>query len=184
MRLPDTNKLRHYLILLLGLIVLVIAWWYFKPSPVPIGEWTKPKQAEQVKAIQQTIIQPAKVVVFKPVAKEALKLPPEIQQDQAKHVVAAVRIEPDLHPQTVTAIFDDQTGEVQTYTRIEPYPWLAAEHHGEIRIDVGVKNGLAKVGRLTLREDLLQLKAIHAGVHLTIDTDGSWFVGGGAGYRW
>jgi hypothetical protein len=35
-----------------------------------------------------------------------------------------------------------------------------------------------------LREDLLQVKALHLGLNASLDTDGAWFVGVGVGYRW
>jgi hypothetical protein len=162
----------------------VAAWWYFKPVPAPVDTWHPATPAPQIITVPKTAIRPAKVSVYAPAAKSKLSLPQLIAADPAKHVLDASTIKADDHPQTIVTVIDEQTGDVQTFVRSEPLPWLAAEQRGELRFDVGVKNGLATVGRLTLREDLLQVKALHAGLNASADTDGSFFVGAGVGYRW
>jgi hypothetical protein len=160
------------------------AWWYFTPAPVPVDEWTPAQVAPQLAPIPKQTIRPAKVRAYVPAAKAKLKLPDSMLNDQSVYVLDSSLLPSDTYPQTVTTVIDEQSGEVQTVVRREPLPWLAAEHRGELRLDAGVKNGLAKVVRLTLREDLLQVKALHAGINASVDTDGQFFVGAGVGWKW
>lgn len=178
------SQFKSYAILLVALFVLAAAWWYFTPRPAPVGSTVLAKPAPELKGEKKQDITPPKVAVYAPAAKKRLDLPAAVQDDPSKYVLGSAKLPADHHPHTVTAVIDAQTGEVQTYDRRDPLPWLAAEQTGEIRIDVGIKNGLVKVGRLSLREDLLQVKALHAGVNATVDTDGAWFAGAGIGYRW
>lgn len=163
--------------------VVAALWWYLTPPPAQVGQWTTATTAPQIKNVPDATITPAKVIVKAPIAKKKLKLPPEIQDDPNKHVLDAVRIKKDTHPVTVTTVIDEATGEVKTIVRREPLPWLALEQTGELRLDYGWKGG-QQVMRLSLREDLLQVKALHAGVNLTLDSDGDYFVGAGVGWQW
>lgn len=178
------SKIEKFGVLFVGLVVLALVWNYFKVDPAPVNTSTPAIKAPQVAAIPHQDITPPHVSVYAPAAKKKLDLPPEVQADPKQHVIEATVVASDDHPQTITTVIDDQTGEVQTFVRREPLPWLAAEQRGELRLDVGIKNALARVGRITLREDLLQVKALHAGLNASIDTDGQYFAGGGVGYRW
>lgn len=181
------DKLKPYqphAIVVAMLAVTAFIWHHYTPKPAPVEQWTPAKPAPQLQATPKTTIAPPKVAVFVPAAKGKLDLPPEVQADPKQHVINATVVASDDHPQTITTVIDDQTGEVQTFVRREPLPWLAAEQRGELRFDVGIKQGLARVGRLSVREDLLQVKALHAGLNASIDTDLQFFVGGGVGYRW
>lgn len=160
------------------------AWWYFTPAPVPVDEWAPAEVAPQVESVPKQDIKPPRVRAYAPAAKAKLRLPDGMLNDPSIYVLGSSSLPSDTHPQTVTTVIDEQTGEVQTIVRREPLPWLAAEQHGELRLDAGVKNGLAKVVRLTLREDLLQVKALHADINASIDTDGQYFIGAGVGLKW
>jgi hypothetical protein len=178
------TKFKPYLWLLAGLVVLALAWNYLKPKPAPVGSTVVAKPAPELRTVPKQTIAPPKVSVYTPPAKKKLDLPAAVQDDPNKYVLGSAKLPSDTHPHTITTVIDAKTGEVQTYDRRDPLPWLAAEQTGEIRIDYGFKNGLVKVGRLSLREDLLQVKALHAGINAAVDTDGARFAGAGVGYRW
>ena len=171
-------------------ILAIAGCFYFKPTPAPIGEHVAAKVAPQVKLIPKIEIKPPKVKVYASISKAKLKLPAAELANPDIHVLESSRVAPDLHPQTVTTLIDAGTGETHTLIRREPDPWLAARNTGEIRIDYGYKfgstsgAGFNKVARLTIREDLLQIKALYAGVNAALDSDGQGFVGVGVGYMW
>ena len=166
------------------LCVFVVAWWYFTPESAPIGKTVIATSAPELKKIQRQNIKPPKVQVYGPSSKAKLNLPIGIQDDPSKYVLGSVKLPNDTHPHTITTVIDEKTGEVQTFERRDPLPWLAAEQRGELRIDAGIKNGLTRTARLSLREDLLQVKALHAGINASLDADGQYFVGVGVGWKW
>lgn len=166
------------------LLAACCAWWYFTPEPAPVDSWTPAQASPQVAPVPKQTIHPSKVRAYAPAAKAKLKLPDSMLNDPSVYVLDSSLLPSDTHPQTVTTVIDEQTGEVQTVVRREPLPWLAAEHRGELRLDAGIKNGLSRVGRISLREDLLQVKALHAGINASVDTDGQFFVGAGVGWKW
>ncbi|HQS59714.1 MAG: hypothetical protein B7Y56_02950 [Gallionellales bacterium 35-53-114] len=155
----------------------------------PLGKsstekWTPAQPAPQVAAIPKQTIKPPVVKVYAHRAKQKLNLPEEIHTDPNLYVLQSTRLPNDTHPATVTTLIDQHTGQVQTIVRREPLPWFATEHTGEARIDVGIKSTTGTIARLTLREDLLQVKALHAGINASLDTDGQLFAGIGIGFKW
>lgn len=191
LELTDRWTIRDFFItswrtLLLTVIVLAIvaaAWWHFRPHPAPVGETIPAEQASELVGASTQTIKPPTVKVYTKAAKTKLRLPGSVQDDAGQYVLTSSRVTADDHPHTLTTIIDEKTGEVQTFNRRDPLPWIAVENSGELRIDYGLKNGLTRVGRLSLRESLLQVKALHAGANASIDTDGAWFVGVGVGYK-
>lgn len=168
-----------------GILAAAVALWYvMKPEPAPVGGWQPAKEAPQVAAVPKESIVPPKIEVYTAPAKEKLNLPPSVKQDPHAHVLQSTRVPADDHPQTVTTLINDQTGQTETLVRREALPWLAAEQRGEARLAYGMKNGGVKVGRLSVQEDLVQVKALHAGVNASLDTDGRYFVGAGVAYKW
>jgi len=178
------GKLKSLALLFIVGTLIVTVWNFFKEVPKPINQWTPAQPAPQVKDVPKVDITPTKVKVYAPKAKGKLDLPPAITNDPDVHVLDTTRVSSNDHPVTIISLIDEKTGEVQTLVRSEPLPWLAAEQRGELRFDVGIKNGIDTIGRLTVREDLLQVKALHAGLHASLDSDGRWFAGGGVGFRW
>lgn len=165
---------------------IIIGAWLCHKDPEPAGEWTKPKQDSRIADTGTETIKPqdCAVVVAKPGAKKKLDLPPEVQADPKKHVTTAVIIQPDERPQSVVSIFNEATGTTDMLTQRLAYPWLAIEQRGQLWAGYGLKPNGERAGRILLREDLLQLSALHLGAHASIDTDGQWFAGVGVGYRW
>lgn len=163
---------------------LVSHHYFATPASAPVEKWMPAQSAPQVDAVPKQIITPPAVQVYTPAAKQKLQLPDEIQSDPNLYVLQSARLPADTHPATVTTIIDQQTGEVQTYVRREPLPWFALGQTGEVRIDYGIKPITGTVTRLSVREDVLQVKALHLGINASLDTDGEIFVGVGIGYRW
>lgn len=177
-------RLQHYVELAAGLVALALAWWYFTPKPAPVGSTVIAKPAPELRGQPTQDITPPKVKVYTLPAKKALGLSADVHDYPNKYVLGSARLPSDTHPHNVTTVIDAKTGAVQTYDTREPLPWLAAEQHGEIRLDYGFKNAGVKVGRISLSEDLLQVKALHAGINVAVDTDGTFFVGAGVGWQW
>lgn len=161
--------------------VLLLAWKFLRP-PEPYLPADVAPQVAHVPTVAVPMAAPIRV--YAPAAKAKLNLPAAIVAAPNKHVAAATRIKPDQHPQTVVTVVDTSTGDVETITRKEPLPWIAREHTGELQLSAGIKNGMARVGRISLREDLLQIKSFHLGAQASLDTDGQYFVGAGVGWKW
>jgi hypothetical protein len=182
-----------YPVLIAAPIALGIYLWdRYTPPPAKINEWVQAKPAAPLATVPRVgVTVTAPVQVYAPRAKTKLKLPPALQQNADVHVLAATQIKADLHPQTVVTTINSETGASETLIRRDPYPWLAAEQTGEIRLDYGIKTGFSSPDkgrpggvRLSVREDLLQVKALHLGVNASIDSDGQMFAGVGVGWRW
>ena len=177
--------------------ILAAGWWIYSmrlPSVVPIKQWMPATPATQTILIPKVTIQPPRVEVYAPAAKTRLKLPEPIVADPAAHVIAATRIEAGDHPSSIVTLIDERTGATETLVRREPLPWLAARQTGEIRLDYGYRNapsfakegwgGFGGIARLSLREDLLQVKALRLGAPAAIYSDGQMFAGAGVGWLW
>lgn len=115
-------------------------------------------------------------------AKKDLGLPPDVQADTDRHVVAAAKTDA-RHPQTVTAVTDEKTGQTSLYIRTDPLPWFRPEQTGEATFSRGFSDA-GLVYRLTAREDFLQIKAAHLGVTGSMDSNGRWFAGVGLRVVW
>lgn len=164
---------------LIAVIAGLAVWMWYQP-PTAILASPAPQVANQ----PRVEIAPKKLKVYKQGVKRNLNLPKHVQADPQQHVVAATRIEPTHHAQTVTTVVDASTGDGQTYVNEEPLPWLAQAHSGELRLDYGLKRGFREVGRLSVRQDLIQVKRLRFGIAASVDTDRDYFVGVGIGIQW
>lgn len=174
---------------LCALCVFLICWivWkdYFRPVD-RAGQVVAAAQAGEV-AGQPTVTVPVTSVQAYPDAvKKKLNVPKPVADDVKKKVVAASKIAASDRPHTVTTLLDTGTGQFETYVRSDPLPWAAFTARGAAGVYYGLKNGEQAV-RLQVRQDLIQVKAVHAGVIGSIDQVGGktdTFVGVGAEYRW
>lgn len=161
----------------------LFAWMLFYKPPEPVGTTVVATPAPEVAKVPKVNIKPPAVKVYAPAAKDKLNLPDQVRANAFAHVLSSSAVKADDHPHTITTVLDEQTGEVIAFDRRDPLPWLAGENSGEIRVDYGIKNGMTRVGRLSLRESLVQVKALHLGGQASIDTDGQYFVGVGVGWK-
>lgn len=180
------------------LILAIAGWLYFTYNPVPpsSGESVIAKQAPAVKRepTKEVVIKaPVKAYVGK--TKANLKLPDAIQKDDKEQVIAATQSAPSLRPTTTSTVINTETGEVQTFTKVDPYPWLAWEPRGEIGIAYGYKSTLRcasfqcdtdakRVARLQFGFDAIRIKALTAGVVITADSDRDVFAGARVRFQW
>lgn len=159
-------------------------WFVTLPATAPVNEWHPATPAPQIKYVPKEVVKIQYVTVYKEAAKQKLDLPLEIKNDPAQHVVDSTVVQSDLHPQTVTSVIDEKTGEIKTVVRLEPLPWLAAEQHGSIGVGYGLTSGLMQGFALNAHEDLVQIKALHFGVDGSMFTGGAYFAGVGVAYHW
>ena len=173
--------------LLLALVVLLL-----RPpeQAAPIGMAVPAAPAPEVRGIIKlaTPIKAKSVKAYPASVKKKAGIPEMLKADPAVAVVSAAQVKADDHPQTVTTTLNTDTGEVESYTRRDPLPWLAWDYRGEAGMSLGLKNGETAT-RLEVRQNLFAVKAVHFGVTGTVDQtlDGGEtdsYIGIGAWYRW
>lgn len=157
---------------------------YFTPAPMPPGSTVIATPAPELKRVPKVDITPPKVAVFAPAAKKKVGLPTATQADPNKHVLGSSKVKSDTHPHTITTVIDSTTGEVTTFDRMDKLPWLAAESRGEVRIGTGFNQDMSRVHWLRGQYDVLQVKALHAGVDGSIYSDGQKYVGLSVAWKW
>ncbi|HEY6019807.1 MAG TPA: hypothetical protein VIY48_07850 [Candidatus Paceibacterota bacterium] len=162
----------------------VVLWQVSRPKTEPTGTTTSATTAPELKGADKQDITPPKVPVYTLPAKQKLQLPPDVQDDPNKYVLASSKLPNDTHTHTVTTVIDQKTGQAQTYDRRDPYPWLAAEQSGSLWVGYGIKNGGYKVWQAVIQEDVFQVKAVHFGITATLASDGTAFAGIGASVKW
>lgn len=173
----------------LGLLALAVAVLLMErcvPQPAPVGQHVEAAPAPQVAKVPTVAVPTAPVKVYAPAAKARLKLPEEVKRDPGRHVVAATRTPADERPHTVTTVLDADTGEVTTYARAEPLPWIAAQPKTELGAFVGYRFAEPAL-RIEARQELLQVKALHLGAIASAEataSDVDGFVGLGVWGRW
>lgn len=132
-------------------------------------------------------ITPKRLKVYNQKAKERLSLPEQATTNHNVHVLGAARVDAGIRPVTVSTTVDAETGDVQTYSKTEPLPWVAMSHRGEAGIAYGIKsgpNGVTPNARLFVRQSLIDVKALQVGLEAKADQDGSLFAGASVAYRW
>jgi hypothetical protein len=182
----------------LVMLLIIIGWLFLShlnsPSPAPVGMTVAATPAKETKSAPKVTAQVKKgaVRVYAHPIKLKLKLPEAVIQNEVESVVSSTQVKGDDHPQTTTTTLNLDTGEFQTYTRRDPYPWLAWDDHGKVGMYGGYKNGQPTV-RIEAEQGIFQVKAVHVGVKASVDqeinpsnnSDGTdYFIGAGAWYRW
>lgn len=175
---------------LLGAITLTVLtyalWVTFKPATAPSGNEPAvlAKVSPTVSKLDTVVIK-AKVKAYKPSVKVTLKLPAEVLIDETKAVTAVAIVSSSEKRTEVSTVLDTETGESVTYVHLVPDPWFATESRGNASLAYGIKlPSNTWVGRVSVHEDVLQIKNLHFGVNATVDTDGDAFAGAGVSYRW
>lgn len=161
----------------------VCAWIFWPFGPAPVSRTQTATTAPEVRQVEKVAITPPVVKAYAPKAKARLKLPAAVQVAPSIYALTASQVKADDRPHTIITTLDEDTGEVETYDRPDPLPWLAPETRGELGISYGLRDG-HPMGRLSVRQNLLQIKSLRLGSQASIDQDGQWFAGVGVWYRW
>lgn len=176
-------------ILILAALAAWQAWGPSKPSGTASVIATESSAVRYAPKAAVTIKAPVKV--YRGESKANLKLPELVIADSHKEVLAASQVSGNLRPQTVSTVIDTETGAVTTYTKVDPYPWLAVENRGSIGLAYGYKysrvigaHAPGPVGRLTVDYDLIRIKAFTVGGTATADSDSTAFAGVQLKYQW
>ena len=160
-------------------IGLGIYWQFFHHMPPA-------QSANSVAALKHQATETVTVTsiqAFPTADKRKLDLPEDIQKDSNAYVVAAIQLNPNTHPQTITAVMGTQTGQTALYTQQTPLPWIAPIRDTTLNIDYGFKR-TTPIWRIAAHKELLQIKDLQFGVTGQVDTDGTWFTGVGASLKW
>lgn len=163
--------------LVCGLIAAVVIWTLANHPSAPVNAPMAAHVNPEVVHTPKVEARPAKVMVYAPKAKEQVALPAEVKNDPAVAILESSKISANEHPQTVTTVLDQNTGETKTFVTVDPLPWIAAENKRQLALGYGYTNGAVRVGRLIFADELIQIKALHMGVTTSIDTDGRYFAG-------
>lgn len=169
---------------------IAIAWLLHDRQQGETGQTIEAKPAKEVGKLPKVPVQlkaPIKVYAGGVKLKQSIDLPAEVAQDDNQHVIASSKIEGD-QPHTITTVIDTETGEVRTFDRRDPLPWLAWDDRGGLGIYYGIKRGVQTV-RIQAHQGLFSVKSVHIVGLANIDqpTNGvsaDYFAGIGAEYRW
>lgn len=136
--------------------------------------------------VEVALVSPKKVLkVYPQSVKKRVLLPKEALSNAHIQLTDSSVIKGTEQDTQVNQTVDITTGETQTYVSELPAPWFRVENRGAASLDYGIKrDAKTPVVRLNVRQDVLQLKAIHIGVSGSVYSDGDYFVGVGGEYRW
>jgi len=125
------------------------------------------------------------IKVYKDSIKSSLSLPKAAVHNANIKLTDSSVIKRSERDTQVNQVLDISTGETQTYVTELSSPWFAFESKGAASVDYGFKRGSTQaVGRLNVRQNLVQVKDVHLGVSGSVYTDGDYFIGLGGEYRW
>ena len=146
------------------------------PEVAKTEQVRKPLKATSVKAY------PASV-------KNALKLPQTALDNPVLEVIASTQVPADKRKQTITSLLNTETGEVETYARRDPLPWIAAQPSGQAGLFY-LQRQHGQVLQLSAQQSLVQIKGVHVGVKGSIEQpvtgpgETAWAAGVGVWVEW
>lgn len=161
------------------------SWWVAHSPADKAGQVVQATPAKEVAKAERVDVPVKAVAVYKGGAKlkKKIGLPQTVVDDPKQEVIASSRIPAGEHAHTISTAINTETGKSETYVRTEPSPLLAFENRGELGLYYGMKQG-QRVTRIQIRQDFVQVKALHVGVIGSIDSDRTSFVGFGMAMRW
>ena len=182
------NELRHDakvlgVGVLIGALAVVVgcAWMKYRTSlPSVLAPQAKELAKEETKRLNCS-----PVLVYRDRVETKLGLPDIVTKDPDKHVVASSPVPASDYQHTMTAVYDEKVGDVNMFLRQDSLPWLSFNRRGALGVAYGFKDDAnGSVARVYGRMDLMQIKRLHAGLLGNVDSDGDWYGGGFAEYRW
>ena len=119
------------------------------------------------------------VIVYKDLAKDKLGLPTAVVAAPEQRILGATQVKPNERPTTVSAVLNTTTGEASFYQRLDPLPWMTFNRRHEVGVSYlpFTKGGIDQLIELDGRIEVIQIKALRAGLTGAIDTDGGYKVG-------
>ena len=160
--------------ILFGIAFVVLAAWviwkdHFRPVE-RAGQTVEAAQAKEVKGLptEAAAIAGGAVQALPDSVKPKLNLPAAVAGNRKKRVIAASKIKASDRPHTVTTLIDTDTGKAETYVRTDPLPWVAFRSSGAAGVYYGMKNGEQAI-RVQVRQDVIQVKAVHVGALASVD---------------
>jgi hypothetical protein len=148
--------------------------WQHAPPPAIEG-----KTAPAIANVKTETVPIKSIVAYTAPAKRKLDLPKAVQDNPNDHVTSATVVTGDARDKIVTAVIDAE-GNTMMYVQPQPLPWFAREKTTEFSLNYGYKrDAVQPVTRFGVTADLLQIKALHAGINASADSDGAWFAGVG-----
>lgn len=170
----------------LGLILVVFAatvWTFWPRKAQEVGVAAPLPPAKEVRTVEKVIYKPEFIYVYPDKSKNGLGLPKSLSDDPSKKLIATGKLEAEEREYTLSGVFDTQTGHTEIHARPDPLPWLSYGKRGAVGVAYGLRDDGQMITRVYASHDLLQVKALRAGVGGTMDMDGKYFAGGYIEYR-
>jgi hypothetical protein len=164
-------------------LVAFLVWYSFKPDAVPVGVSTPLPVAKEVAKVEPVKDVVKYVYVYPKSVKPKLNLPKHVAEDDSEKVTSSSKLQAERRDYTITSVLDVDSGKTTIYARPDPLPWLGMSHEGEASLAYGYKQS-GPVVRLTVNQNFLRVKSVHFGATGTLDSDGSYFAGLSASYKW
>ena len=167
----------HSIALILG--AAIVAWVCgFNTLKKSIPSIPSPPSKDLAKVDKETL-KCLPVVVYKERAKDKLGLPQEVVAAPEQRVLGATQVKPNERPTTVSAVLNTGSGETTFYQRLDPLPWIAFNRRYEVGISYLPLNSekIDNLIELDGRIEVIQVKAIRAGVTGAVDSNGEYRVG-------
>jgi hypothetical protein len=182
LKLLKDNKFKIIQWILIGFLLY---WGYntfIKEKQNNVGTAVSATPAKEVKNVERIIERPQIIYVYPKETKQ--KVPEDIKKNDEEKMVASTLVKSDDHDHTVSTVLNIKTGEFKTFDYKEPLPFFRMREDGEIAVSYGFKNGLGQVGRLSIDQNIVQIKKIKIGASADVDTDSDWFAGVTVKYSW
>lgn len=141
-----------------------------------------PKAPQQVivPAVKDTerVTLKAPAVVLKATVKAKTAIMPGLKLNTAEHLVSTAKVKSSDNPTEVSAVINEDSGEVTTVVTELPKPWFETSSKTELFAEYGVKNAKpAPVLRLGINQELFKIKGLTFGTTAQVDSTGETFAG-------
>ena len=195
MRLMFAKYSRTTAIVLAQAGVLALSVWLMRPAPTPsVTPGTSVAQplppavsaapSVEIPETKTPTRPPIRAIPKTPAVRAKVKLPPAIFDQTETYLMATGLLAAEERTYTLSSILDRRTGETTVHARAEPLPLFSlSTDHGAAGVYYGLKSGEPGF-RGVLSQEVFRLKRVRAGGLATLDSDGQWFAGVGAEWRW
>lgn len=188
------SRFNYHLRAIAGLVLAIftLAWLAHDRLAAPIPHQvviaTPATEVVNTAKIDVPLMSPIRVYRGGAALKKKIELPVDVVADEHQVILASSKIDAG-ESHTVTTVINTQTGESQTFVRVDPAPWLGWDDHGGVSLQAGYKNGTPAV-RLQATQGLFRIKELHLNALVNLEqtlapiNQLNSFIGIGAEYRW